>query len=222
MIYLLYGFVFGALIPYISRRFNKFMPATLGYAIYRIIKPVKMVKNSSLKKKHLAKKYFYRSVMMGLFVGLLFYIFFLTFGPQFLFWKLLFLWLLILLAEIDYRMMLLPDIITFPLVLLGVFASMLGVGFTDIINSSFGSLFGYFLPVIASMFLVWKNKDVFGGGDVKLLSAIGAWVGVSSLLFAIILSAIGFGIYALIKKKRGGAYGPWLVGSTIVIVLLFL
>ena len=36
MWYAVYGFVFGMLIPYMARRFSKFMPATMAYAVYRL------------------------------------------------------------------------------------------------------------------------------------------------------------------------------------------
>ncbi|MFI3240984.1 MAG: A24 family peptidase [Alphaproteobacteria bacterium] len=221
MIYLVYGFICGFAIPYIARRFNKFMPATLGYAIYKILKPVKRSKVISLKKRHLLKKYFYRSVLIGLIVGFLFYVFSLRFGGSGLFLKLLFVWLLVLLSEIDHRMMLLPDIITFPLVLLGFFASLYAFSFTNVIDSSLGSLVGYFLPVFASMLLVWKNKDAFGGGDIKFLAVIGAWCGVDKLLFVIMLASISFGVYALLKKQRAGAFGPWLSFATLAVLILF-
>ena len=51
MIYALSGLLFGLLIPYMSRRFAKFMPATLAYALYRIVKPVRRV---SAAKRHLS------------------------------------------------------------------------------------------------------------------------------------------------------------------------
>ena len=43
MIYAAYGLVFGLFIPYLARRFSKFMPATPAYALYRILKPVRSV-----------------------------------------------------------------------------------------------------------------------------------------------------------------------------------
>ncbi len=221
MMYLLYGFVAGFFVPYIARRFNKFMPATLGYAVYKILMPVKRCKKTSLKKQALLRKYFYRSVGIGILTALLFYVFYLKFGQVAIFYKLLFVWACVLLAEIDKRMFLLPDIITFPLVLVGFFVSLASFGFVGPINASVAGLLGYFIPVVASLFFVWRNKDAFGGGDIKYLSVIGVWCGVSCLLFTIMLASISFGIYSIIKKQRSGAFGPWLSYSTILILILF-
>ena len=41
MFYTILGFLLGFSIPYISRRFAKFMPATFAYALYRIFTPNK-------------------------------------------------------------------------------------------------------------------------------------------------------------------------------------
>lgn len=43
MSYIFWGFLFGVLIPYMARRFAKFMPATAAYALYRLLWPVKTV-----------------------------------------------------------------------------------------------------------------------------------------------------------------------------------
>ena len=36
MSYIFWGFLFGVLIPYMARRFAKFMPATAAYALYPV------------------------------------------------------------------------------------------------------------------------------------------------------------------------------------------
>ncbi len=221
MLYLIYGFFLGATIPYIARRFNKFMPATLGYALYKIIKPTKKCKKTSLKQQKLKKKYFYRTVLLGIITSIIFYIFQLKYGTQDIGFKLLFIWLILLLAEIDNRMMLLPDIITFPLALIGYLVAFLGFGFTDITNAIISGIVGYILPVVASLAIVWKNKDAFGGGDIKFLAVIGIWGGFFTLLSTIILASISFGIYSLCKRQRAGAFGPWLTYSTLLILVLF-
>ena len=59
MIYAVYGFVAGFLIPYMSRRFAKFMPATPAYALYRLVKPNKTARKVkfSTRYKQLKRKY---------------------------------------------------------------------------------------------------------------------------------------------------------------------
>lgn len=225
MIYALYGLIFGLLIPYFARRFSKFMPATPAYALYRIIKPNKSVngakKRSNPQYKKLMNKYLMRSIGWGIVTSALSYLAAERFGIHHIGWYLAFVWVLLLLTEIDNRMYLLPDILTVPLLLLGfAFAVFFGVWVTPV-ESVIGALGGYIVPVFASLFLVWKHKDVFGGGDIKLLTALGAWLGLELLLYVIVLSCLIFGIYALMKKKRAGAFGPALATAAIMIAFYF-
>lgn len=201
------------------------MPSTAAYALYRIVKPNKSVskskKKSSPKYMNLMSAYRNRSLMWGLFTATISYFATIQFGTQYIGWYLIFIWILLLLTEIDYRMMLLPDILTFPLLLIGfTYAVMVGI-WVGVGDSAIGALIGYFLPVLASLLLVWKNKDVFGGGDIKLLSAIGAWLGVEKLLYVIIISSVLFLIYALLKKKRAIAFGPAISLAAIIVAFWF-
>lgn len=126
MIYAVYGFVAGFLIPYMSRRFAKFMPATPAYALYRLVKPNKTARKVkfSTRYKQLKRKYLSRSLVYGALSALLSLLAFWRLGEEHLFWYLAFVWILLLLAEIDLKMLLLPDILTIPLLIGGfVFAA---------------------------------------------------------------------------------------------------
>ena len=132
--------------------------------------------------------------------------------------------MLFLLMEIDNRMMLLPDLITLPLLISGfAYASFNGFILGDDItlavqNSVLGSIFGYTIPTIAALFMVRKNSEAFGGGDIKLLSAIGAWVGLATIQTIILISCIVFAISCFINKKRVGAFGPSIVIATLITI----
>jgi leader peptidase (prepilin peptidase)/N-methyltransferase len=118
-------------------------------------------------------------------------------------------------------MYLLPDILTVPLLVVGyAFAAFVGVWVCPA-ESAFGALVGYVMPVVATLILVWKDKDMFGGGDIKLLTAIGAWVGAEKLIYIILLSVFVFGLYALFRRQRSGAFGPAIAVSAIIIAFYF-
>lgn len=224
MQFAVYGFVFGILIPYLSRRFEKFMPATFAYALYQICRPGKRV--SSQKRKDprytaLKKQYLWRSLIWGLVCFGLSYGAFFHFGGEHLGWYLYFIWSLLLLTEIDYRMYLLPDILTIPLLIIGFVCAVLVCGWVCPAESALGALVGYFLPVIASLFLVWKDKDMFGGGDIKLLAAVGAWVGADKLIYVILTAVVIFGLYTLLRRQRSGAFGPAIALAAIIIAFYF-
>lgn len=225
MVYAVYGFLWGLLIPYMARRFSKFMPATLAYALYRICTPGKNVSKQKRAENaqyiKLSHRYVMRSIGFGIVTSALSYLAFAALGEISLGFWLFFVWTLLLLAEIDERMLLLPDILTAPLLLVGFFVAAWGLGTIGAAESALGAMVGYFMPALVSLLFVWKNKDAFGGGDVKLLAAIGAWLGVENLLYVIILSSIIFIIIAFIRRKRMGAYGPSIAAAAIIVAFYF-
>lgn len=231
MTYILIGFIFGFSIPYLARRFSKFMPATFAYALYRIFSINKLVskekRNSNHKYKQLLNKYFMRSLGWGITTAAITFLASQTLPPLETPWIVFFIITLFILMEIDKRILLLPDLLTIPLLIGGftyaAFAGeLLGYNTLDAVkNSALGAIFGYFLPVIASLFLIKKHPDIFGGGDIKLLSAVGAWLGFVNIPVVILLSCGIFAINCFINKQRQGAYGPSIVLSSLI-VLFFL
>lgn len=220
MIYILVGFILGAFVPYMARRFAKFMPATPAYALYRLVKPNKISHKRNDKYIKLLWAYKIRSLFYGFVCALVSGLFFYRFGEENIWWWLGFVWTLTLLSEIDYKMFLLPDILTVPLLLCGfAFAASVNPNLTAF-ESSIAALLGYFVPVIATLLMLWRSTEAFGGGDIKLLTAVGAWLGVEGLLYTILLSCLLFAVYTLVKRQREGAFGP-AIAMAAGIVLLF-
>lgn len=233
MMYLICGFLFGCLIPYLARRINKLLPATTGYILLKIFVPTHYMPWQKLKENqkymYLLTRYFMRSIGWGIFTAAITFLFAQVFDVIFIKYYIAFLWILLLLVEVDKRAMLLPDILTLPLLILGFsYASQNGtwlvpeVDFISITeNSVLGATFGYVMPIIASMFIVWKHPEAFGGGDIKLLCAIGAWLGFEIISYILLLSCIIFGFSCLINHRRVGPFGPAIVYATIIAALFF-
>lgn len=232
MLYILAGFVFGCLIPYLARRLGKLMPATMGYILLKIFIPQHYMPWSKLKNDfeymQLFKRYIMRSLGWGIFTAAATYLFAVNFDAYYTAWYVAFLWIMLLLVEIDKRFMLLPDILTLPLLVLGFgYAAVNGIWLDTIDpqlisnaqNSFMGACAGYLMPVVASMFLVWKYPDAFGGGDIKLLAAIGAWVGLEPVSYILLGSCILFGLGCMIKKQRVGPFGPSIVYATLLVCI---
>ncbi len=224
MLYAFSGFIFGLLIPYMARRFSKFMPATMAYGLYRLITPVKRVSKQKRVQsgayQKLMHKYIMRSLGWGVIASALTFAAHMCLSSDF---YIALIWILLLLYEIDERMFLLPDLLTVPLLITGfVFAATQPMGdfayCSPAFNSAIGAMVGYFLPVLASLFMVRKHPDAFGGGDIKLLSAVGAWIGFEDVPMLILISCIVFGFYCLIKHQRAGAFGPAIVISTLILI----
>lgn len=75
---------------------------------------------------------------------------------------------------------------------------------------------GFFYAIAAGYYLFTKRAGM-GGGDIKLLAMIGAFLGWQSLPFVVFSSALLgsiIGIAAMVKQKKGGKtvipYGPFL------------
>ncbi len=129
----------------------------------------------------------------------------------------LFSWTLIALIAIDLKHQLLPNSLTLPLLWLGLFVNCFNL-FTSLQNAVFGAIAGYLVFwLIGTSFQLLRKKDGLGGGDMKLLAALGAWLGWQYLPFIVLLSSIlciiTLGSLILFKKHKVDepfAYGPFL------------
>lgn len=101
-------------------------------------------------------------------------------------------YILISLAMIDKDKMLLPDVLVFPLLWIGVFSNINGT-FIELESSIYGVLAGYLsmtiIPVVYG-FITGRKGLKMGQGDVKLMAAAGAWLGPSMLPIIFLMGAV--------------------------------
>lgn len=115
----------------------------------------------------------------------------------------LFGWMLIALIALDVAHYWLPDKLTLPLLIIG-----LGIGFAGIdpplVDRIWGAAGGYLsLALIAYVYKQVRGGDGLGGGDPKLLGAIGAWLGWQALPM-VLLGGSGVGLlYVLFRSLQG-------------------
>lgn len=129
----------------------------------------------------------------------------------------IFLALLLALAVIDHHIQLLPDVLTLPLLWIGLLFNLQG-HFVDLEAAIIGAMAGYLC--LWSLFWLFKlatGKDGLGYGDFKLLAALGAWLGWQALPQVILLAASCGLVFTLLQRTvtRKGyqqplAFGPWL------------
>ncbi|WP_218314946.1 prepilin peptidase [Halomonas sp. 18071143] len=124
---------------------------------------------------------------------------------------------LLVLAVIDLRTYLLPDILTLPLLWMGLLYQLL---FQPLMLPSavIGAMAGYL--ILWSFYWLFKRltgKEGMGVGDFKLLAALGAWLGWEMLPLLLIVSAglgaiIGLTLQATMPRLRGQPmpFGPFL------------
>ena len=130
---------------------------------------------------------------------------------------LVFTWMLIAAAGIDFRTQLLPDSITLPLLWLGLLVSLVPL-FATTRESLIGAAIGYLaLWSVYWAFKLATGKEGMGHGDFKLLAAAGAWLGYAALLPVIIIAALSGSIIGIVMLRARGqdhsvpfAFGPFL------------
>ena len=97
---------------------------------------------------------------------------------------------LIALSFIDFNHRILPDIIVYLLLWLGLIVSTQAI-FVDPTQAIFGAIAGYlFLWCIGQGYALLRKKEGMGLGDCKMLGMIGAWVGYTPLMNIVLLSAV--------------------------------
>ncbi|NWO56929.1 prepilin peptidase [Chromohalobacter israelensis] len=133
---------------------------------------------------------------------------------------------LLVVAVIDLRTQLLPDIITLPLLWAGLIYQLVFQPYW-LGNAVIGALAGYLLLWGFYWLFKWiTGKEGMGYGDFKLLAALGAWFGWTMLPILLILSAgLGAVIGGLLQlthpRLRGMPlpFGPFLALAGWVAVL---
>jgi leader peptidase (prepilin peptidase)/N-methyltransferase len=136
-------------------------------------------------------------------------------------------WTLLALAWIDARHMILPDVLTLPLVLAGLaFAGLAEPG--GIADHAAGAAIGWLLFwAVARLYRWLRGRDGLGEGDAKLLAASGAWVTWSGLGPVMLAAALIGLAQALLVRLRGGEatgattipFGPPLALATWLVWL---
>jgi len=130
--------------------------------------------------------------------------------------RLLFACMLVVLFAIDLEHQLLPNVITLPGIAIGLIAStVLPPGLLDaLIGVVLG---GGVLWLIGEAYYRYSGHEGMGGGDVKMLAMIGAFLGWKLVLVTLVLSSFAGSIIglAVIVVKRGGMkyalpYGTFL------------
>ena len=139
---------------------------------------------------------------------------------------------LIALTAIDIDRQLLPDVLTIPLMWIGLMASLAyapgdlspPVALRDAV---IGAVAGYvFLWLVFQLFRLVTGKEGMGYGDFKLFAAIGAWLGWQMLPLVLLLAAFvgaaaGLAMIAARRLGRGVPipFGPYLAGAAWIALL---
>ena len=127
-------------------------------------------------------------------------------------------WWLLALAWIDVRRLILPDVLTLPLIVAGLLAAAV-LDPDSLAERALGAALGYLaLRAVAWAYLRLRGREGLGQGDAKLLAAAGAWLGAVALPQIILVAALSALLVAAALRLSGRTmhahsalpFGPFL------------
>ena len=136
----------------------------------------------------------------------------------------------IIIFFIDLKHFIIPNTLTFPLMVIGFIKSFdpnLNTSiFPNYLNSLLGGIIGYLIIwTIIYIYKKFRNIEGMGLGDAKLLSAIGFWFGWISLPFIIFISSLVALLVvapSLVNKSKKMSseipFGPYIVIGCILFI----
>jgi len=132
--------------------------------------------------------------------------------------------LLWVLSVIDLETYLLPNVLTYPGIVIGIAASFWQGGVAGGQTALIGAVAGYAVFwLVARLFLMATGREGMGYGDFKLLAMLGAFMGWQALPFIILASSVVgtvVGLIFLMLAKRGLRteipFGPYLAMAGMI------
>ncbi len=169
-----------------------------------------------------------------LICGLLFLSMYFLFGFSYILFPFcMFVFSLLVITVIDFDFQIIPDEISFFLIILGLLVSFLNPILGDtalqrILNSFLGFLVGGGSLLIVAIIGKWIfGKDAMGGGDIKIMAGVGTFIGWDKVLFSIFIACLLgsiVGIFMMLLKKIGKRqeipFGPYLAISSFLVLFL--
>ena len=140
---------------------------------------------------------------------------------------------LIVLSIIDFKLLIIPDRFSIGLAVFGLVVSFINPAFSGdwlakFLQSLLGGAVGFFglwgMAVVGSMIF---KKEAMGGGDIKLLAAVGTITGLEGVISTLMLSSFTGLIYyaalALLKKNpqnKAIPFGPFISLGLFINILI--
>jgi len=138
---------------------------------------------------------------------------------------LIFGYILIVASFIDFFHYIIPDSLTLSLAFVGI---VYGLVNHELVHSIIGLVFGFvLLYVVAVLGKAVFKKEAMGGGDIKLLAAVGTFVGVKGVMFTLFAASFFGSFVGIILIASGNAkmsqkipFGPYLSLSAIIYIFV--
>jgi leader peptidase (prepilin peptidase)/N-methyltransferase len=179
----------------------------------------------------ISPRYFVVELLMGVLALALFARFGLSFG---FFVGFLFVAALVVISFIDLDVRIVPDVISLPGILCGLVLSLVGYfvisSDSDLVPSPTSSLIGIiagggFLLATAWLYEKFTGVEGMGGGDIKLLAMIGAFLGWPSVPITLFIASLVGSVVGLTCMLLTGAgrrlalpFAPFLCSGAIAFI----
>jgi len=136
-----------------------------------------------------------------------------------------FLMALAAITVIDWRFRIIPDEISIPFIAAGLLWSAIDPA-RSLASSALGAAIGGGgLLAVALVYKLVRKVDGLGGGDVKLMAMVGAFLGVKLALLVILLASLAGSVYGVALMRSGKsartavAFGSFLAPAAAVCLL---
>ena len=224
-IYIILGLISGFFIPFIAGRFGKIIPADPGNLILNLWHKPRFSTVYDPARAFLLKRLWYKLFIWASFWAIchaiLFALTYFILPESVHIYACIFIWIINVCSVIDADYWLLPDFFTIPLLLLG-FVFQVHTNIHDVSYALTGAIAGYLVSGLSVLVLAKSKSKELGGGDVKMITALGAWLGLMGLNICLVLSFFLFILFSWLPVQRKGAYGPALgTAALIVFFILF-
>lgn len=140
-------------------------------------------------------------------------------------WVFVFLGILFVITLIDWSHQIIPDVLSLGGIVFGWIGAIVCLDIS-LVQSLVGTLVGGGLLFgVAAVYRLLRKVDGMGGGDVKLMGMIGAFVGWQMIFPVLILASFFGALYGVYLLRRGAttqtavAFGSFLAPSAVVIYL---
>ncbi len=221
--YALLGIISGFCVPFVAGRFGKIIPADPGNLILNLWHRPRFSKVYDPARAFLLKRLWYKLYLWAVFWAIchcfLFSLSYFILPEPIRIYACFFAWIINVCSVIDAEYWLLPDFFTIPLLLLG----MIFHTHTNIHDISFaliGSVSGYLVSVFSVLVLAKSKSKELGAGDVKMITALGSWLGLVGLNACLILSFFLFITFSWMPIQKKGAYGPALGTAALIVFFI--
>ncbi len=125
-------------------------------------------------------------------------------------------WTLLALAWIDAEHLILPDVLTLPLIIAGLCVTW-WLTPAALTAHALGAIAGYLgFRAIALTYRALRGREGLGAGDAKLLAAAGAWVGIAALPDLILAAGLlGLAVAIAARSPAARSITVWPPGAAI-------